>query len=255
MFSNKYQVYGYLYTNYWSQCTHRLMSGLETNNLWYLRDYLVATKCAVVWLDPTVSQDASLMTLFMSGMTAVDGVYIGWWPNEGGDLQWIAPYGIPVIASDFFDNATVYGAVTTNISIPVIPPCPWLQNKIYVSITLSDGDNVQYMQHVMYQNWQTSARGKVPIGWTVQPLLADFDPEMLNYYWSTATTNDCLLAGPSAPGTRGLIIGAPGILLLYQGLQLLSAARRHSSGNRLADRLKRHRKYLCHQLPHPAGRG
>ncbi|HEY1790111.1 MAG TPA: hypothetical protein VGJ73_18330, partial [Verrucomicrobiae bacterium] len=202
MFSNKYQVYGYLYTNYWSQCTHRLMGGLETNNFWYLRDYFIATKCAVVWLDPSISgsQDASIMALFMSGMSPVDGVYLGWWPNEGGDLQWIAQYGIPVVASDFFDNGTVYGGVTTNISVPIIPPVPTLQNKIYVSLTLSDGDNVQYMQHVMYLNWQTSARGTVPIGWTVQPLLADFDPEMMNYYWSTATTNDCLVAGPSGAG-------------------------------------------------------
>ncbi|HEV2330591.1 MAG TPA: hypothetical protein VGY56_17560 [Verrucomicrobiae bacterium] len=200
MFTTKYQVYGYLYTNYWSQCTHRLMGGLQTNNFWYLRDYLVATKCAVVWLDPTAAADASTLGLFMSGMTAVDGVYIGWWPNESGDLQWIANYGIPVMASDLFDNGTVYGGVTTNISVPAIPPAPPLQNKIYVSITLSDGDNVQYMQHTMYQNWQSSARGKVPIGWTVQPLLADFDPEMLNYFWSTATTNDCLVAGPSGAG-------------------------------------------------------
>jgi hypothetical protein len=200
MFTTKYQVYGYLYTNYWSQCTHRLLGGLQTNNFWYLRDYLVATKCAVVWLDPNVSQDASTLALFMSGMTAVDGVYIGWWPNESADMQWIAQYGIPVMASDLFDNATVYGGVMTNISIPVIPPAPPLQNKIYVSITLSDGDNVQYMQHTMYQNWQSSARGHVPIGWTIQPLLADFDPEMLNYFWSTATTNDCLVAGPSGAG-------------------------------------------------------
>ena len=200
-FTTKDQVYGYLYTNYWSQCTHRLMGGLETNNFWYLRDYLVATKCAVVWLDPNASSaDASTLALFTSAMTAVDGVYIGWWPNESADMKWIASYGIPVMASDLFDNATVYGGVTTNISVPAIPPAPPLQNKIYVSITLSDGDNAQYMQHTMYQQWGTSARGTVPIGWTVQPLLADFDPEMLNYFWSTASTNDCLVAGPSGAG-------------------------------------------------------
>jgi hypothetical protein len=215
MFTTKYQVYGYLYTNYWSQCTHRLMGGLQTNNFWYLRDFLVATKCAVVWLDPTVSADASTLSLFTSGMTPVDGVYIGWWPNESGDLQWIATYGIPVMASDLFDNGTVYGGVTTNISIPVIPPAPPLQNKIYVSITLSDGDNVQYMQHTMYQNWQNSARGKVPIGWTVQPLLADFDPEMLNYFWSTATTNDCLVAGPSGAGYTRINYWSAGNITSY----------------------------------------
>ena len=200
MFSNKYQVYGYLYTNYWSQCTHRVIAGMETNQYWYLRDYLVAVKSAVVWLDPTVSADATTLALFTANMTLVNGVYLGWWPNETGDMQWIAQYGIPVVASDLFDNGSVYGGVTMPISVPPIPPAPPLQNKIYVSITLSDGDNVQYMQHTMKQNWGSVARGTIPLGWTVQPLLADFDPGMLNYFWSTATTNDCLVAGPSGGG-------------------------------------------------------
>ena len=200
-FTTKDQAYEYLYTNYWSQCTHRLMGGLETNNFWYLRDYLVATKCATVWIDPNASSaDAATLASFVTNMTPMNGVYIGWWPNESADMQWIGQYGIPVMASDLFDNGTVYGGVATNISIPAIPPTPPLQNKIYVSVTLSDGDNVQYMQHTMYSQWGTSARGKAPIGWTVQPLLADFDPEMLNYFWSTATTNDCLVAGPSGAG-------------------------------------------------------
>ena len=61
-FSNKYQVYGYLYTNYWPQCTHRLIAGLETNAVGVLRDYLVAAKVATVWLNPTTfSQDATLL--------------------------------------------------------------------------------------------------------------------------------------------------------------------------------------------------
>lgn len=201
MFANKNQVYGYLYTNYWSQCTHRIIAGMETNQYWYLRDYLVAVKSAVVWLDPQgVSADAATLALFTSGMAPVNGAYLGWWPNESGDMQWIAQYGIPVMASDLFDNGSVYGGVPTSVSIPLIPQAPPLQNKIYVSITLSDGDNVQYMQHTMYMNWQSSSRGQVPLGWTVQPLLADFDPGMLNYYWSTATTNDCLVAGPSGGG-------------------------------------------------------
>jgi hypothetical protein len=199
-FSNNYQVYDYLFTNYWPQCTHRIIAGLETNSDWALRDYLVAVKSAVVWLDPSVTGDATTLGNFVSQMTPVDGIYLGWWPNEGPDMNWIGQYGIPVIASDYFDNATVYGGDVMPISIPPIPPLPPLQNKIYVSITLSEGDNAQYMQHAMYLNWQSSARGTIPLGWTVQPLLADFDPGMLNYYWSTATTNDCLVSGPSGGG-------------------------------------------------------
>lgn len=202
MFSTKYQVYNYLYTNYWAQCNHRILGGLETNQFWYLRDYLVAERCAVMWLDPgSVSADATAMQPFVSSMLPVNSIYIGWWPNETADMQWIGQhYGIPVMASDLFDNGTLYGGVTHSIAVPAIPAAPPLQNKIYVSITLSDGDNVQYMQHTLYQNWQSSSRGEVPIGWTVQPLLADFDPAMMNYFSSTASTDDCLVAGPSGAG-------------------------------------------------------
>jgi hypothetical protein len=215
MFSNKYQVYGYLYTNYWPLCTHRVIAGLQTNNYWYLRDYLVAVKSAVVWLDPSVSADANTLKSFTTNMTPVNGIYLGWWPNESSDLQWIAQYGIPVLASDLFDNGSVYGGVTTPIAVPPIPPPPPLQNKVYVSITLSDGDNVQYMQHTMKMNWGSAARGTVPIGWTVQPLLADFDPGMLNSFWSTATTNDCLVAGPSGAGYTRINYWSAGNIAAY----------------------------------------
>ncbi len=201
-FSNKYQIYGYLYTNYWSQCTHRLMAGLQTNLDGVLRDYLVAMKVATVWLDPGPGnfQDQTTLGLFVSSMTPASGVYIGWWPSEGNGLGWITQYGIPVLASDFLRNASVFGGSSRTINVPEMPPPPPLQNKVYVSLILSDGDNIQYMQHVMKMDWSTPARGSIPIGWTVSPLAGDVDPGMLNYYWSTATTNDCLISGPSGAG-------------------------------------------------------
>src|ERR1035437_8487406 len=199
-FSSKYQVYQYLYTNYWPQCTHRIIAGMETNGHGHLREYLVAVKAAAVWLDPGVAGDAAALAPFLSGMAPVGGMFMGWWPDEAAGLSWIAAYGIPVIASDWFDNASLFGGVATPVTIPPIPPTPPLHNKVYVSITLSDGDNVQYMQHFMKKNWGNAARGRVPIGWTAQPLAADLDPGMLNYYWNSATTNDCLVAGPSGAG-------------------------------------------------------
>ena len=215
LFSNKYQVYQYLYTNCWPQCTHRIIAGMEANGHGHLREYLVAVKAAAVWLDPSVPSDAAALAPFLSGMAPVGGVYVGWWPDETSGLSWIAAYGIPVIASDWFDNASLFGGVTTPINIPAIPPTPPLQNKVYVSITLSDGDNVQYMQHFMKRNWGNAARGKVPLGWTAQPLAADLDPGMLNYYWSTATSNDCLVAGPSGAGYTRLNFWGPANMLAY----------------------------------------
>jgi hypothetical protein len=202
LFSNRYQVYNYLYSNYWSRCTHRLMAGMEPGLHGELRDYLVATKTATVWLNPGPLDfaDKTVLAQFLSGMTAVDGVYLGWWPDEAKGLNWIAQYGIPVLASDFLRNASLYSGVAHVIHIPDIPSPPPLQNKVYVSLILSDGDNIQYMQHVMKLRWSDAARGSIPIGWTVSPLAADVDPTMLDYYWSTATKNDCLISGPSGAG-------------------------------------------------------
>ncbi len=201
-FSNKYQIYGYLYTNYWPQCTHRMITGLYTNIHGELRDYLVALKVATVWLDPGTLNfsDKNTLAPFLNDMTALNGIYTGWWPDEGNGLNWIAQYGIPVLASDYFRNASVFSGIPRTINVPDIPPPPPLTNKVYVALILSDGDNIQYMQHVMKIDWDKTVRGSIPIGWTVSPLAADLDPVMLNHYWNTATTNDCLISGPSGAG-------------------------------------------------------
>jgi hypothetical protein len=199
-FANKCEVYRYLYSHCWSRCTHRIFAGMSPNLHGHLRDYLVAVKSATVWLGPGKAEDAELLRLFVSTMKPLDGVYMGWWPGEGDGLKWIAQYGIPVLASDQFCNATVFSGVGQAIRIPEIPPPPPLENKVYVALILSDGDNVQYMQHTMKMGWENAVRGKIPIGWTASPLAVDLDPMMLDYYWNTATTNDCLISGPSGAG-------------------------------------------------------
>lgn len=200
-FTTTYQVYGHLYSNYWSQCTRRIIVGLQTNNHGNLRDYCVAVKAACVWLNPgSVAADATALAPFMSSMKPVGGVWMGWVPNENNDVAWLSQYGIPVLASDYYLNGSLYSGGTTPIDVPAIPTPPPLQNKIYVCFFLSDGDNIAFMQHKMQSLWKDAARGSVPIGWTTSPLACDIDPGMLNYYWSTATTNDCLVAGPSGAG-------------------------------------------------------
>lgn len=208
-FTDKYQVYDYLYTNYWPLCTHRIIAGLAPGPGENLRDYLVAVKAATVWLDPGRSRDASVLAKFVSGMAPMNSVYMGWWPGEGDGLAWIAHYGIPVLASDFYRNGSVFGGVACPIHVPPIPPPPPLANKVYVSLILSDGDNAQYMQHVMKMWWEDPARGKVPIGWTADALVCDLDPAMLNYYWSTASSNDCLISGPDGAGYAHLELWSP----------------------------------------------
>jgi len=54
----------------------------------------------------------------------------------------------------------------------------------------------------MRKNWDHTAasRGKVPLNWTIAPGLVDIAPGILNYYYTTATDNDCFVTGPSGMG-------------------------------------------------------
>ena len=81
-----------------------------------------------------------------------------------------------------------------------MPKRPKLENKVYATIYISDGDNIQYCQHAMAKIFEQSGRGQMPMNWTISPALADFSPSMLNYYYGKATTNDCFVSGPSGMG-------------------------------------------------------
>ena len=208
-FANREAVYDFLLKNVWPRCTHRIIAGLGPRTHGDLRDFLVAVNAAVVWLDPKKADDAALLAKFAPELKPAKALYMGWWPDESAGLKWIGQYGIPVLASDFFRNASLFGGVPEPVRPPPVAPPPPLQNKIYLALYFSDGDNVQYMQHHLKQMWNDPARGKIPIGWTVSLLAADLDPGMLNYYYRTATTNDCLVSGPSGAGYARLDFWTP----------------------------------------------
>jgi hypothetical protein len=90
--------------------------------------------------------------------------------------------------------------MSRTVNLTPIPPKPTLQNKLYVAFILSDGDNLQYIEHLMRKLWNNPDRGSVPMGWTLSPAMLDAMPGALNYYWQTATGNDNLISGPSGYG-------------------------------------------------------
>jgi hypothetical protein len=86
------------------------------------------------------------------------------------------------------------------INVKPIPPKPKLQNKIYVAFILGDGDNLQYVEHLMRKLWNNPDRGSVPMGWTLSPAMVDAMPGALNFYHQSSTQNDNLISGPSGYG-------------------------------------------------------
>jgi hypothetical protein len=199
-FTSKMQVYQTLYNTYWPTLDHRLLMGLNPEiHKAALREYATAVGSAVIWLDPNIPAESTLLNSFLSSMPA-GANYMGWWPEEGPGVQRGSQYGISTIASDWATNLTVHSGMSRTVNLKPMPAKPTLQNKIYVAFILSDGDNLQYVEHLMRKLWNNPDRGSVPIGWTLSPAMLDAMPGALNYYWQSSTNNDNLISGPSGYG-------------------------------------------------------
>ncbi|MCC3371610.1 GxGYxYP domain-containing protein [Cohnella sp. REN36] len=169
----------------------------------YLRDYAVANRAMVFWLDANVPAQKALFEKILSDVKP-GTPYLGWFSNdvegEFSSVEITSNHGVYVLAADWFSNLTVFSGTKAGPVAAKPAPKPKLDNKIYVSFTFSEGDNFQYNQHRMRNLWDDPNRGKVPINWTSSPLLYDGAPAILGYYRQTATANDQLIAGPSGAG-------------------------------------------------------
>ena len=199
-YTSKLQVYQTIFNTYWPNIDHRLLIGLNPDaHKAALREYATALGAAVVWLDPKVAAESTLLNNFLSSMPPGSN-YMGWWPEEQPGVQRTSEYGITTIASDWCSNLTMHSGTSRTVTLKPVPPKPALQNKLYVAFILSDGDNLQYIEHLMRKLWNNPDRGAVPMGWTLSPAMLDAMPGALNYFWQTATDNDNLISGPSGYG-------------------------------------------------------
>lgn len=169
----------------------------------YLRDYAVANRAMVFWLDSNVPEEKELFERILSDVEP-NTPYLGWFSNdvagEFSSTELLSRHSVPVIPADWFNNMTVFSGTEGKVKKQKPVPAPELDNKIYVTFTLGEGDNLQYTQHKLRLLWDDERRGSVPINWSINPLLYDAAPSILSYYQHTATKNDLLIAGPSGAG-------------------------------------------------------
>ncbi|MBQ8289224.1 MAG: protein containing Coagulation factor 5/8 type [Clostridia bacterium] len=196
------EIYTYLYEAFWQKNTHRLILSQRPHMAAYIRDLAAATGAAIVFLNCRDSKtEQAVYRRFLNDMEPGAAIATGWYTEERSGITTATSAGLSTVPSDFFANATVY-AQRIPIRIREIPPVPALENKIYISIFVSDGDNIQYVEHYMRQYWDRNAasRGKVAVNWTISPSCADTAPGMMNYYYDNSTEKDCFVSGPSGMG-------------------------------------------------------
>jgi hypothetical protein len=221
-FTADLDAYTWAVTNLWPHTTHRMMIGLDPGISGYLRDYAVANRGFAAFLDPGVPAELALLEQILSDIPQ-GSPYLGWWPSdvtgESDGTQVTSQYGLFVVASDYSANLTVFGGARSPVSgARQRSEVLVLENKIYVTFTVTDGDNLQYDQHRMRQIWDDPNRGTVPLNWTVQPLGVDAAPAFLSYYQRTATGDDYFMSGPSGAGYVYPGDWPAGTLGLYTGM-------------------------------------
>ena len=178
----------------------------------YLREFLFALrldglfrKFALAWMGLR-SAEVRLSNRIQRAVKALPyPTLFGWHTRRDDELAFmlqLTSNGLRLVPSHLAGNFSFHGGLPSR-AIPQEPPAPAPvldPQGIYLTFTLSDGDQLMMMHTAELGNWSSPLRGRVPFNWEVQPLLHTNAPALLERYTSSAVPNDCLIAGPSGAG-------------------------------------------------------
>ncbi|MBQ2734640.1 MAG: hypothetical protein IJF33_02305, partial [Clostridia bacterium] len=74
------------------------------------------------------------------------------------------------------------------------------EDMIYMMIVMGDYDSVGSFYTKMTVNWENRFRGKLPLAWSFNPNLIDHYPDLVEYFYNTATPNDYFVANVGGAG-------------------------------------------------------
>ena len=221
--ANRVDAINFISNNLYTYLNNRVVSSLAHEHA-KARDFSVATKSAVIWAMSGNSSELSAQRSALNGlvgssklnMPSGKGVFIGFWPDEGqgvafgtngsalGTQTTAGPGGLATVPMDFFENYTVYSGQSREVNPAPIPKKPdYSSSHYYISMYMSEGDNLQYNQGSQRERGRIGAREtyEYPYTWTISPALLDAAPQILNWYYETATWGlDTYVSGPSGLG-------------------------------------------------------
>lgn len=198
------EAYQWMYDNLRDKANCRILTGSAPGMFSGSKDHVVALRTMHLYIEIPVanSPGGRLFREFLK-LFPPDSLYLGWYPadvhGENMGVRIGSEHAIYTTAYDWSRNLTVYagfdfeGFTQDHATEPV-------DGEILVSFFVFDGDNSQYNVTFMGGRWLDEGRGSVPIGWSMQPLLADLSPKHLEYFQNTKTENDYFITGPSGVG-------------------------------------------------------
>lgn len=176
---------------------------------WALRDYLIASRTFVFYVPQGILAspfDVAITTRILR--TAPRGIpVLGWFDSptlteENAFLQIVSQEGKFLVGTQTVPNLSVMTALGRGAPRQQPPPPEPVElgDKTYVVLAIPDGDNLDFLAGRMVELWAEPVRGTVPIAWSMNPLLVELAPPLLDAYYATATGNDRFIAAPSGAG-------------------------------------------------------
>src|SRR5438128_8465658 len=178
---------------------------------WAIRDYLVQTGTFVFYLTQGIlaspMETAATMRILAAAPRGIP--ILGWFNSptlteENSFVQMASAEGKFVVGVQDVPNLSVLTALGRNEThrqvSPTAPPAPVLQDKTYVVLGIPDGDNLDFAAGRMWDLWSEPVRGTIPFAWSLNPLLVELAPPLLDSYYDSATLLDQFVAAPSGAG-------------------------------------------------------
>lgn len=165
----------------------------------------ILKRTALAWMGRK-SAEVKLSNRIQSAVEALPYPTIfGWHTKRDDELAFmlqLSSNGLRLVPSHLAGNFSFHSQVKPlgEFKTDPLPEVTLDPLGVYVTFTLSDGDQLMMMNTAELGNWNSVARGTVPFNWETQPLLAELAPALLERYSRTKTPLDCLVAGPSGAG-------------------------------------------------------
>ncbi|MCX5771065.1 MAG: GxGYxYP family putative glycoside hydrolase [Candidatus Hydrogenedentes bacterium] len=123
-------------------------------------------------------------------------------PTEWETVYLISPYNVyqNTISSDCYNESFHAHAPVSQIKQHGPQPGAALEPKAYVCILMADYDSATPLYDFLPKYWADPGRGKIPLAWGINPNLLETYPDVIEYFYRTATPNDFFTSDASAAG-------------------------------------------------------
>lgn len=173
------------------------------------RDYLIASRAFVFYAEvgPLAGLEQISLLREVLDRTSTNSLVMGWARDVTGAaenflVQELSSKGKTFLPGEETPNLSLLAAFhpTEPLRQTRSPTALVQEDRVYVSLAIPDGDNLDFARGRMQELWDHPVRGSLPISWSISPALTRLAPAYLELLYSEATSNDVFFAGPSGVG-------------------------------------------------------